>query len=77
VQRRYRLQLADRLADSGVDDDGLAEARAAVHDSVARRHHVRRIDRRERVDPRHALVLLDQPELQARRPGVDDEDGLQ
>jgi hypothetical protein len=70
VQRCELDQLLELVDDAVVDDDRLAEARAAVDDAVRDGVHVgRRI--RERIDPGRPLSV-DERELQARRAGVDD-----
>jgi hypothetical protein len=43
-----------------------------VHDAVSDRLHPRRVDERESGDVLDVLPLIDEPELQARRAGVDD-----
>ncbi|HWQ02679.1 MAG TPA: hypothetical protein VN449_11285 [Gaiellaceae bacterium] len=68
VQRRERRQLADRRLDAVVDHGRLDEPRPAVDDAVADR-----TARDERLDGAR-LVALDEVQLQARRPRVDDED---
>jgi hypothetical protein len=81
VQRRERRQLAQRGLDVRVDQDGLAEALAAVHDPVADR--VRRPQRgqlggevlrlrREVAGAEQLVAGPDQPQLEAARAGVDD-----
>jgi hypothetical protein len=70
VQGRERFERRDLGANGVVDHDGLAKARAAVHDSV----HDRLDVLLERVDLSRFLTL-DDVQLQARRAGVDDENG--
>ena len=81
MQRRERRQLAQRGLDVRVDQHGLAEALAAVHDPVADR--VRRPQRgqlggevlrlrREVAGAEQLVVGSDQPQLEAARAGVDD-----
>jgi hypothetical protein len=43
-----------------------------VHDAVSNRLHSRRVDERKSGHVLDVLVLIDEPELQARRAGVDD-----
>jgi hypothetical protein len=73
VERRERLEREDLGADVGVDQDRLAEPGPAVDDPV--RDGTRPAGRRlERLDRLRAPVRRNEVELEAGRPGVDDED---
>jgi hypothetical protein len=67
VERRDRLELADLLAHLAVDQDRLAEARAAVDDTVGDGLglDVERLDG-------DRLAAVDEMELRAGRAGIDD-----
>ena len=72
MQRGERLDPKDLRAHLTVDHDRLSEPRASVHDTV--RHGPDKPDRRgERVEPLRAAIRPNEMQLQARRPGVDDE----
>ena len=73
VQRRKRDERAYLLAHRIVDRDRLAEPRSPVNDAV---HHGENIPRhlRKRADRPAVLVVVDEMQLHAGRPGVDDED---
>jgi hypothetical protein len=43
-----------------------------MHDAVSDRLHSRRVDERKLSHVLDVLVLIDEPELQTRRAGVDD-----
>jgi hypothetical protein len=74
VQRRELGQRLEAPGDEVVDDDRLLELRAAVDETVrGRRDLGGRL--RQRLNLRRRPVRGDEVELQARRPGVDDEDG--
>jgi hypothetical protein len=60
VERREGLELEDLLPDLGVDQDRLAEARAAVDDPVRDGDEAPAVDLVERPDPFDALVLPDE-----------------
>jgi hypothetical protein len=72
VQRRDRAELLDRRLDLGVDEHRLDEAAAAVDDAVARCRDA--LGSVGEGPNRPALVTVDEVQLEAGRPGVDDED---
>jgi hypothetical protein len=74
VQRRQLGQPRQLVHDLVVDDDRLPEARAAVNDAVGDRGDFGG-NGVERLEPAGRAVRLDGRQLQARRAGVDDEDG--
>jgi hypothetical protein len=74
VQRRELGQRLEAPGHEVVNDDRLLELRAAVDEAVrGRRDLGGRL--RQRLNLRRRPVRGDEVELQARRPGVDDEDG--
>ncbi len=89
MQRREVGELAHRRLDPGVDHHRLAEALTAVDDpmthdvgvaeaAVERRAQLGGVDtvtgRRELARGKRLVVRVEQRQLQAARPGVDDED---
>jgi hypothetical protein len=75
VERSELAELLEPLGDRVVDDRGLSEVRPAVDDAVRDGGDV--VGRfRERTDTLGRAVRRDERELQARRAGVDDENGV-
>jgi hypothetical protein len=72
VKRCDALERVNLRPDGFVDQHRVAKARPSVHDAVSNRLHSRRVDERKSGHVLDVLVLIDEPELQARRAGVDD-----